>query len=586
MKFCNLFSVIFFLASLGSSASGGVHNITDWRAYFEAPSSSVVEVLEPGRNARVDSPTVTVRGRVKSTGFPIVRISVNEGEWFFETGSTNWDAQVSLVPGANKIRIFGTDETGKRTATNTLAVTFVKTQPFVLSIKGDGTVLPNLNGKALEVGKQYSMTATPRTLWRFGRWSGQFARSNRTLSFTMPDFPVSEVLEFDDAGVPTVAFIEPKATDVLPATKWKVSGKAADNVEIREVVYSLDGGDWQRASGTTNWIGEVELTAGNHTLRARAVDSSGSFSAVAVRTLRAADYRGIYFGSYLDGDGTNVTGMVVTANQEAVMLGNTWTIDAAKIGVNGIFEGVDNEIRLFGSFKTGGFSGTIEMNGVTRPVSGTKKAAPVGDAQGGYFIGAYVYEEFPGAVEYGEIRAIVALDEILFRAIPYSYSANVPGIAQSDIDGGFSVRMGGKVFGGSLVDGSASLVEGKVFPQIHSVFGGGGNFEMKRLLGPNDLRTGPGPMTVKLLPWPWIPKNFRIFEWWTTGIASLGIDGEIAFRSFAGMGRFRVESSTDLVNWVPVDEWRQGSSRNPSEIFFREGMKRVGSKFFRVVGDW
>jgi len=54
----------------------------------------------------------------------------------------------------------GIDVTGWE-STATQSVTHVGMLPIIVSTSGGGTVTPNLNGKILELGKQYTMTATP-----------------------------------------------------------------------------------------------------------------------------------------------------------------------------------------------------------------------------------------------------------------------------------------------------------------------------------------------------------------------------------------------------------------------------------------
>lgn len=56
---------------------------------------------------------------------------------------------------------------------------------LTVKITGQGTVTPNYNGKELEIGKKYSVTAKPASGFVFKNWSGSINSTNKTLSFTM-----------------------------------------------------------------------------------------------------------------------------------------------------------------------------------------------------------------------------------------------------------------------------------------------------------------------------------------------------------------------------------------------------------------
>jgi hypothetical protein len=73
-----------------------------------------------------------------------------------------------------------------------------------------------------------------------------------------------------------------------------VTGTAADNVQVTAVAVSVDNGPFAAASGTTSWsysLDTTPLTAGTHTISARASDSSGNttVSSVGVSVKAAAD---------------------------------------------------------------------------------------------------------------------------------------------------------------------------------------------------------------------------------------------------------------------------------------------------------
>ncbi|WP_255433575.1 N,N-dimethylformamidase beta subunit family domain-containing protein [Tessaracoccus sp. MC1865] len=95
-----------------------------------------------------------------------------------------------------------------------------------------------------------------------------------------------------DATGPTVTITTPAEGADLPGGTVNVTGTAADTGGVVAAVeISVDGGaTWNRATGTTTWQYSFNKpTAGNITIRARAVDDSANLGVVASRTFGTAD---------------------------------------------------------------------------------------------------------------------------------------------------------------------------------------------------------------------------------------------------------------------------------------------------------
>jgi len=67
----------------------------------------------------------------------------------------------------------------------TLSIKLVS--PIRVRLVGSGKVVPDYDGRVLEIGKRYSITTTPSTGWVFGGWSGTTNYSDSSLVFTMAD---------------------------------------------------------------------------------------------------------------------------------------------------------------------------------------------------------------------------------------------------------------------------------------------------------------------------------------------------------------------------------------------------------------
>ncbi len=84
-----------------------------------------------------------------------------------------------------------------------------------------------------------------------------------------------------DAANPTVTIASPPNNDVFwggpSGPNQTISGTASDDVGLRRVDVSLNGGAWQLATGKTSWTVNVTLAPGRNQVKARAKDKAGKF---------------------------------------------------------------------------------------------------------------------------------------------------------------------------------------------------------------------------------------------------------------------------------------------------------------------
>jgi hypothetical protein len=102
------------------------------------------------------------------------------------TGTNDWAASFPLDPGTNIIRAWATDTSSNLSLTNTRTVFFAVMAPLSLSTNGSGAVASLTNNHLLELGKSYSLKATPAPGNLFSNWvvNGQ-AVTGPVLNFTM-----------------------------------------------------------------------------------------------------------------------------------------------------------------------------------------------------------------------------------------------------------------------------------------------------------------------------------------------------------------------------------------------------------------
>ena len=250
-------------------------------ADFTAPT---VTILSPSVGARLTNSMVTVQARATdNTGVADVQVSLNGSD--FASGEpsltdTNvWSADFDLEPGTNILQAISLDFDGNVSATNTVKVTYVVLAPLEVQISGLGTVTTNYNGKMLEVGKKYTMTAKPGTGFAFTNWTGSIATNSPTLTFLM-DWDLSFTANFVDVARPTNTITSPTANQRVSSAVFTIKGTAKDNGQVAEV-WCQANGVWGPALTTnvwTNWTAAVTLLPGTNTVRAYAVDATGNRS--------------------------------------------------------------------------------------------------------------------------------------------------------------------------------------------------------------------------------------------------------------------------------------------------------------------
>jgi hypothetical protein len=194
---------------------------------------------------------------------------------------SNWTAQVTLTPGTNTITAYSMDTSGNCSLTNSVNFQYVVTNQLQVFMTGLGTNTPNYNNAWLEIGRNYSMTATPGTGFRFTNWTGSLVTSAATLNFTM-DSNLTFTANFIDTNKPVFSITNLTAGQRWSNAMFTVRGTARDNWQVTNVWYQLNGQDWSNAvtaNAWTNWSATLNLVPGTNLLQAYAADSSGNVSA-------------------------------------------------------------------------------------------------------------------------------------------------------------------------------------------------------------------------------------------------------------------------------------------------------------------
>src|SRR5262245_26620078 len=196
-------------------------------------------------------------------------------------GTTNWSVTALLNPGTNRFHVQSLDGAGNYSLTNSRAYFYVVPKPLLLTMgsTGKGTVTGATNGQKLEIGRGYQRFATNAPGSRFTGWSGDLTSTNPTLRFLMQsNFSIQA--NFADVQKPSVVITAPAPNSQVSNTFVRLQGKAADNVQVANVLYQVNTGPFQSAIGTTNWMASLALQPGTNIVRATSVDMAGNVSPI------------------------------------------------------------------------------------------------------------------------------------------------------------------------------------------------------------------------------------------------------------------------------------------------------------------
>jgi hypothetical protein len=260
-------------------------NLTLQANFVDATRPTLV-IAAPGSGQRWSNSVFTVTGTAgDNVQVSNVWYQVNGSGWNLAGSSNgwgNWWANAALTPGTNVVQVYSVDTSGNLSPTGTVAMQFVVPVPATVQTNGRGTVSPNYNGAMLEVGRAYSMTATPAAGFAFSNWTGTVTSLAATVNFLMAT-NLALTANFVDITKPVVGITAPTANQRLGRAVLHVTGTAGDNVGVTGVFYLLNGGAWSAAgttNGYTNWTATVALPAGANVIKAYAEDAAGNDSAI------------------------------------------------------------------------------------------------------------------------------------------------------------------------------------------------------------------------------------------------------------------------------------------------------------------
>jgi Divergent InlB B-repeat domain/Bacterial Ig domain len=254
-------------------------------ANFKDITRPVNIINTPTANQRWSNNVFTATGKAgDNAGVTAVFYQLNTDSWRTALTAniwTNWTANLTLTPGSNIIRTYAVDAAGNVSLTNTVKLVYVLTDWLTVQTTGSGTVSPNYNGKNMEIGKTFSMTATAVKGFAFLNWTSSLTANAAKLTFVMAS-NLTFTANFVEVTRPVNIITLPAVNKTITNASFTATGKASDNVGITNVWYQLNGTSWYLVTTTnlfTNWTapGLIPVT-GSNMFQAFAMDAAGNVS--------------------------------------------------------------------------------------------------------------------------------------------------------------------------------------------------------------------------------------------------------------------------------------------------------------------
>ena len=307
-------------------------------AMFADDSAPVVNITSVVTNAgRGTAGSLTLTGTASdNAGVQAVEYAIVSGgvvsDYQPATGTTNWTIDLPPLPyGTNTVRVRARDLHGNLSSIATRTFTYIATGTFTLVVSGAGTVLPDLNGQVLELGKTYTLKATPAAGNVFMNWDGSVYSTNATLNFVMSEGAALTAI-FRETNKPLVAIVSPLADARVTSDAATFTGTASDASGVARVEFAMDDGAFLPATATTDWSAPVTLHPGTNVFRVRSVDNAGNISLTASRPVFYAVVSALTLGTEGGGKISGAT------NGQMLEVGRTYQLTATPVG-NSLFAG-------------------------------------------------------------------------------------------------------------------------------------------------------------------------------------------------------------------------------------------------------
>ncbi|HXC36503.1 MAG TPA: Ig-like domain-containing protein, partial [Candidatus Acidoferrales bacterium] len=210
----------------------------------------------------------------------------------YGTISTNnynsWFVPVLLNSGSNTISAYAINEGPVDSKTSTVLMDYIVSAPMTVLTNGPGIISPNYNNVPLQLGKNYSMTATGDSHFMLTNWSSGLLgggpltvyTNKATVIFAMQSNLVMQA-NFQDTLAPYLKVTNAtQGMVVWTNASFTVMGVATDDQEVATITYSLNGAPTTLPmfSDIAAWQAPLSLAEGTNIFKIYAQATNGNLS--------------------------------------------------------------------------------------------------------------------------------------------------------------------------------------------------------------------------------------------------------------------------------------------------------------------
>ncbi len=396
--------------SASLSAGDGTHTISVYSVDAAGNSSAVdsidvtVDRTAPTLSVNtipssVQDSALVVSGTASdaTTGMDGVYVKLNNGAFTKALGSTSWSNNLTLINGANIIKIFAKDIAGNVTVTNSYTVT--KQTSTILTVKFKlpaGWTTPHLyfynavptNSVTTTWANAPAMTNEGNGWWTISLNAQQLRLIFKDGTHQIPAANIPGMLVTNNIvnyywtnnhwyaanPEPTVdlscTILSPANNSLTLQSNITVSGNAYANQSLSAVYISINNGTYNIASGTNTWTYSTSLVVGTNIIKAYAVGNGGNRSITntvkIIRRLGGSNpYPGTYSGrkgAWLYSDGVEFSTFWRTVAADKVYVTGdfcSWTLKPLTNIGNNIWVGFVPGVQSGANYKFVGIKGTV-----------------------------------------------------------------------------------------------------------------------------------------------------------------------------------------------------------------------------------
>ena len=213
-------------------------------------AAPTVVVVPPA--ATVTNASLVLSGTAEGpAGIAEVLYQLNSNGWLTASGTTHWQANLTLQPGTNIFQVQSFDPIGNPSAIKTVSTFYATVSPITLETNGIGSIVTSFKGTNLIVDRTYTVHAIPGKGHLFLSWTGTEPATENPLTFVMQSNMVLQANFVTNPFIATAAtyaglFLNPgdigqQSSGLLSSLVLETPGAYSGTLVVKGIHYGFSG---------------------------------------------------------------------------------------------------------------------------------------------------------------------------------------------------------------------------------------------------------------------------------------------------------------------------------------------------------